>query len=61
MVDGGGYILAVGGRCWVVVDIFWLVVGGDGGWHSLVQRIWFFKHYTLSDLGKLDLIVFQIA
>ena len=27
----GGYILAVGESWWVVVDIFWLVVGG-GGW-----------------------------
>ena len=30
-VDGGGYILA-DGRWWkMVVDIFWLLVGG-GGW-----------------------------
>ena len=30
MVGGGGYILAVGRWCWIVVDIFWLVVGGGG-------------------------------
>ena len=32
MVGGGGYILAVGGWCWIAVDIFWLVVGGGGGY-----------------------------
>ena len=38
-VGGGGYILAVGG-CWsVVVDIFWLVVGGGGWWHNLTRGI----------------------
>ena len=30
VVGDGGYILAVGGRWWVLVDIFWLVVGGGG-------------------------------
>ena len=25
-------VLAVGGWSWMVVDIFWLVVGGDGWW-----------------------------
>ena len=29
--DGGGYILACGGWWCVVVDIFWLIVGG-GRW-----------------------------
>ena len=38
MVGDGGYILAIGECWWIVVDIFWLVVGGDeyilagGGW-----------------------------
>lgn len=32
VVDGGGYILAVG-RWWlIVVGIFWLVVSGAGSW-----------------------------
>ena len=30
LVGGCGYILAVGGWCWILVDIFWLVVGGGG-------------------------------
>ena len=31
MIAGGGeYILAGAGRWWMVVDIFWLVVGGGG-------------------------------
>ena len=36
VVGGGGYILAGGGWLWVVLDIFWLVVGGGRLWHSLV-------------------------
>ena len=34
-MGGDGYILA-GGGWWVVMDIFWLVVGVGGWWHSLV-------------------------
>ena len=43
VVCGGRYILAGDGWWWiyfgwclVVSDIFWLVVGGGGRWHSLV-------------------------
>ena len=32
LVCGGGYILAGGGWLWMLVDIFWLVVGGFGSW-----------------------------
>ena len=32
VVGGGGYILAGGRWCWVVMDIFWLVVGGGEWW-----------------------------
>ena len=32
VMGGGGYILAVGGWWWVMVDIFWLMVGGDEWW-----------------------------
>ena len=40
-MGGSGYILAGGGRWWVVVDIFWLVLGGGyilagGGWWWMV-------------------------
>ena len=38
VVNGGGYILAVGGRWWMVVDIFWLVVGG--GWWVFGGMLW---------------------
>ena len=31
-LGGGGYILGGGGKWWVVVDIFWLVVGVGGWW-----------------------------
>ena len=34
-MNGGGYILAGWGCWWVVVDIFWLVVGG--GWWVVVD------------------------
>ena len=30
VVGVSGYILTVGGWCWVVVDMLWLVVGGGG-------------------------------
>ena len=37
MVGGRGYILAGGGWRWVVVmDIFWLVVGGSGWWCAVM-------------------------
>ena len=29
-VDGGGYILAVDCFWWLLVNIFWLLVGGGG-------------------------------
>ena len=32
MVGSGGYILAGAGWCWVVVDIFWMVVHRGGSW-----------------------------
>ena len=32
---GGGYIFSVGEWWWMVVDIFWLVVGSDG-WRWVV-------------------------
>ena len=35
MVGGGGYILADGEWWWVLVNIFWLVVG-CGGWCWMV-------------------------
>ena len=35
-MDGGEYILAVGGWRWMLVDTFWLVVGG-GGWWLMVE------------------------
>ena len=31
MVDGGGWL-------WMVVDIFWLVVGDGGWWWMVVDR-----------------------
>ena len=31
-MEGGGYILADGRWQWVVVDIFWVVVGGFLGY-----------------------------
>ena len=34
-VDGGEYILVIGGWWWMVVDMFWLVVSGDG-WRWVV-------------------------
>ena len=44
MVGGGRYILAgseflanVGGSWWVVMDIFWQVVGGGGSWWVVVD------------------------
>ena len=44
-MGGGGHILAVGGWCWMVEDIFWLVVDGGGyilaggGWWWMVVDI----------------------
>ena len=38
VVDVGGYILASGRWWWVVVNIFWLVVGGGG--YILVNDGW---------------------
>ena len=35
----GGYILAVGGLWWLLVDIFWLVVG-DGEWWWIYFGWW---------------------
>ena len=31
---GGRYILAGGGWSLMVMDIFWLVLGGGGWWHN---------------------------
>lgn len=40
-MGGAGYVLAVGGWCWVVVDIFWQVVGGGGvGGYILAGGEW---------------------
>ena len=47
MVGGGRYILAgseflanVGGSWWVVMDIFWQVVGGGESWWVVVDVFW---------------------
>ena len=47
MVGGGRYILAgseflanVGGSWWVVMDIFWQVVGGGESWWVVVDIFW---------------------
>ena len=36
VVDGGGYILAFCGWCWMMVGIFWLMVSSGGWWWMLV-------------------------